>query len=138
MIAGDMLLPKISTNTSVWTIEPDGNPVDQFLRSIRRFLDLPNDTLVLPAHGLPFRGIAQRVAALEAHHADRLSDLRVAIQNAPQSAADVLPVLFRRPLDTHQLYFAMGESIAHLNLLMHAQTARRTLDADGVYRFSIP
>lgn len=54
----------------------------------------------------------------------------------PQSAADVLPVLFKRPLDMHQMSFAMGESIAHLNCLWHAGQLRRTLGADGVYRFS--
>lgn len=135
LISGDMLLPRISTNTSVWSIEPEGDPVGQFLSSIRRFTALPDDTLVLPAHGLPFRGIAARVAALEAHHAARLAELREACHAAPLTAVDVLPVLFRRPLDNHQLFFAMGEAIAHLNHLMRRGALARRQDADGVYRF---
>jgi glyoxylase-like metal-dependent hydrolase (beta-lactamase superfamily II) len=135
LISGDMLLPRISTNTSVWSVEPDGDPVGQFLASIRRFTALPDDTLVLPAHGLPFRGIAARVAALEAHHEERLDELHEASRSAAVCAADVLPVLFRRRLDNHQLFCAMGEAIAHLNHLHRRGAVTRSRDADGVYRF---
>jgi glyoxylase-like metal-dependent hydrolase (beta-lactamase superfamily II) len=136
LISGDMLLPKISTNTSVWSTEPEGDPVGQFLRSIARFTDLPADTLVLPAHGLPFRGIEARVAALQAHHRDRLRELREACAGEPKTAADVLPVLFRRQLDSHQLYFAMGEAIAHLNRLLAEDAVTRSTGADGIHRFT--
>ena len=135
VISGDMLLPKISTNVSVWSTEPEGDPVGQFLRSIRAYEDLPEDTLVLPSHGLPFRGIGPRVAALHAHHDERLADL-VAACATPMTAADVVPVLFRRQLDTHQLFFAMGESIAHLNHLLTRGRVERTKGADGAYRFT--
>ena len=72
LISGDMLLPKISTNVSVWAPEPDSDPLGAFLDSIAAFELLPPDTLVLPSHGLPFRRIAVRVAQLRAHHAARL------------------------------------------------------------------
>jgi glyoxylase-like metal-dependent hydrolase (beta-lactamase superfamily II) len=136
LISGDMLLPKISTNTSVWSTEPEGDPVGQFLRSIARYTDLPSDTLVLPAHGLPFRGIATRVAALQQHHRDRLAELREACIDKPITAAEVLPVLFRRKLDNHQLYFAMGEAIAHLNRLLAEGAVTRAAGSDGIFRFS--
>ena len=136
LIAGDMLLPKISTNTSVWSTEPEGDPVGQFLKSISRFTELPSDTLVLPAHGLPFRGIDARVAALHEHHRDRLRELREACVNEAKTAADVLPVLFRRKLDSHQLYFAMGEAIAHLNRLLADGAVTRSVGADGIHRFT--
>jgi len=136
LISGDMLLPKISTNTSVWSTEPEGDPVGQFLSSISRFTELPADTLVLPAHGLPFRGIDTRVAALHEHHRDRLRELRDACTGAARTAAEVLPVLFRRTLDSHQLYFAMGEAIAHMNRLLAENAVTRTLGADGIYRFA--
>lgn len=136
LISGDMLLPKISTNTSVWSTEPEGDPVGQFLRSIMRFTELPEDTLVLPAHGLPFRGIDTRVAALHQHHRDRLAELRDACGGAPKTAAEVLPVLFRRKLDSHQLYFAMGEAIAHLNRLLAEGAVTRAVGPDGILRFA--
>jgi glyoxylase-like metal-dependent hydrolase (beta-lactamase superfamily II) len=134
LISGDMLLPKISTNVSVWPMKPDSDPLRLFLRSIDRFTELPADTLVLPSHGLPFRGAHQRVHMLHDHHRDRLAEVLDAC-SVPCSAADLLPILFRRALDTHQTFFAMGESIAHLNYLRLQGKLLRSQDADGVYRF---
>ncbi|MGH8629695.1 MAG: MBL fold metallo-hydrolase [Burkholderiales bacterium] len=134
LISGDMLLPKISTNVSVWSIEPEGDPLKLFLRSIDRFAALPEDTLVLPSHGLPFRGARTRIAALHRHHEDRLDEVLQACGGAI-TAAELLPVLFRRPLDDHQLFFAMGESLAHLHYLWHRGRLARAKGADGVVRF---
>ena len=138
LIAGDMLLPKISTNVSVGPVEPDGDPLALFLQSLSAFETLPPDTLVLPSHGLPFRGIALRVAQLRAHHAARLAELEDAIKasTGPLTAAELVPVLFRRELDVHQRYFAMGEAIAHLNHLWHAGRLERRALADGTLRFA--
>ena len=139
LISGDMLLPRISTNVSVWAIEPEGDPLQRFLESLAAFEGLPADTLVLPSHGLPFRGIALRVAELRAHHAARLGELEQAIrQRGPRSAADVLPVLFRRELDLQQRFFAMGEAIAHLNHLWHAGRLTRIVTGDNRILFAPP
>jgi glyoxylase-like metal-dependent hydrolase (beta-lactamase superfamily II) len=135
-ISGDMLLPSISTNVSVWAIDPEGDPLGQFLHSIQRFRELPAETLVLPSHGLPFRGAHQRVRQLEAHHEARLAELTEACAEAPRSAAEVLELLFRRKLDAHQMFFAMGEAIAHLHFLERAGKLRRAVGADGVTRFA--
>ena len=137
LIAGDMLLPRISTNISAWPCEPDGDPLARFLDSLARFEALPADTLVLPSHGLPFRGIALRVGALRAHHQARLAELLAFVRDAaaPVSAADVLPTLFRRTLDLQQRFFAMGEAIAHLNHLWHQQRVERIDGGNGAIRF---
>jgi len=139
LISGDMLLPRISTNVSTSAAEPDGDPLARFLDSIAVSAALPPATLVLPSHGLPFRGIALRVAQLQTHHADRLNELEDAVGSAtaPVSAADMLPVLFRRELDLQQRFFAMGEAIAHLNHLWHRRRIKRTVAADGAIRFAI-
>lgn len=134
LISGDMLLPRISTNVSVWPIEPEGDPLRLFLRSIDRFAALPAGVLVLPSHGLPFRGAHRRVAALHRHHEDRLREVLEAC-DVPKSAAELMPVLFRRPLDDHQLFFAMGESLAHLHHLWYQGRVVRRTGADGVHRF---
>jgi glyoxylase-like metal-dependent hydrolase (beta-lactamase superfamily II) len=137
LIAGDMLLPRISTNISVWAVEPEGDPLRDFLESIGRFESLPADTLVLPSHGLPFRGIALRVAELRAHHDARLRELEQAVsERGPSSAADLVPVLFRRELDLQQRFFAMGEAIAHLNHLWHAGRLRRVVSGDNHVLFT--
>src|SRR5581483_7002129 len=132
LISGDMLLPRISTNISVWAVEPEGDPLRRFLDSLARFENLPPQTLVLPSHGLPFRGIAMRIAELRAHHAARLAELEAAVQERGAStAADIVPVLFRRELDLQQRFFAMGEAIAHLNHLWHAGRLGRTVTRDN-------
>jgi glyoxylase-like metal-dependent hydrolase (beta-lactamase superfamily II) len=136
LISGDMLLPRISTNVAVRPIDPGGNPLGMFLDSIRRFFELPEDVLVLPSHGLPFRGAHARVASLEAHHAARLEELLASCAEAPRSAVDVLPVLFKRPLGDSQIFFAMGEAIAHLHYLHAGGQVVRTIDALGVARYA--
>ena len=137
LISGDMLLPSISTNVSVYEMEPEGDPLGLFLDSLTRMEDLPAETLVLPSHGRPFTGVHTRIAALHAHHRDRLDEVIVACSQAPCSAADMLAVLFKRPLDLHQTTFAMGEAIAHLNHLWHRGALRRERDEAGVWRFSV-
>jgi glyoxylase-like metal-dependent hydrolase (beta-lactamase superfamily II) len=136
LISGDMVLPRISTNVSVYEIEPESNPLALYLASIGRMKALPADTLVLPSHGRPFTGLHTRVDQLTAHHDERFADVLAACAREPQHAAGLLPVLFRRPLDLHQTTFAMGESVAHLNALWHDGRLRRRLDADGIHRFS--
>ena len=135
LISGDMVLPRISTNVSVIDIEPEANPLRLYLDSIARMRTLPDDTLVLPSHGRPFRGLHERITQLETHHDERLADVMSACSKAPQTAASLLPVLFKRKLDLHQMTFAMGESIAHLHLLWLAGRLRRRRDTDGVLRF---
>jgi len=135
LIGGDMMLPRISTNVSVYEQEPESNALAQFLESIDKFLALPEDALVLPSHGKPFTGMHTRIQQLHDHHRDRLTDVMKTCSERPCSAADILPVLFGRAMDMHQTTFAMGESIAHLHALWFAGKLNRTLDADGVYRF---
>jgi len=136
LISGDMLLPKISTNISVPAATPDNDALGTFLASLDRMaIELPEETLVLPSHGLPFVGIRSRVAALRAHHDERLDALAAACV-LPQSAADAMAVLFPRPLDTHQTMFAMGETIAHLIHLEQQGRLIRQEDPDGVIRYA--
>jgi glyoxylase-like metal-dependent hydrolase (beta-lactamase superfamily II) len=137
LISGDMVLPRISTNVSVIDIEPEANPLPLYLDSIERMRALPADTLVLPSHGKPFRGLHTRIDQLQAHHEERFAEVMAACAEAPQSAADILPVMFKRKLDLHQTTFAMGESIAHLNALWLAGKLRRSVDADGIRRFAL-
>jgi glyoxylase-like metal-dependent hydrolase (beta-lactamase superfamily II) len=136
VIAGDMLLSTISTNVSVWSVDPEGDPLRLFLESIARYRELPPDVLVLPSHGKPFRGAHTRVGELEGHHAEHFKELEASLKERPRSAAELLGVLFRRPLDAHQTFFAMGEAIAHLHYLYYAGRATRAVGNDGVMRYA--
>ncbi len=134
LISGDMVLPRISTNISVFDYEPLSNPLPLYLNSLNAFNHLPADTLVLPSHGKPFKGLHERIAQQHAHHAERLDEVLAACIT-PQSTTDILPVLFKRKLDLHQTTFAMGEAIAHLHALYFEGKLSRSLDADGIIRF---
>lgn len=133
MISGDMVLPKITTNVSVAAFDPDGNPLQMFLDSLQRFTSLSEDTLVLPSHGSVFYGLHPRLQQLNEHHAERFAIVLEACKQ-PRSAQELLGYLFQREYDAHQLSFAMGETIAHLNFLMHARQLQR-LEEGGQYRF---
>lgn len=134
LISGDQILPSISPNVSVWSTEPDGNPLRRFLDSLQRFRTLPADTVVLPSHGLPFRGLHERADELLHHHEERLEATLDACRQ-PITAKQLVPVLFKRQLDAHQLFFALGESLAHLHCLMGDGRVLREADANGVHRF---
>jgi glyoxylase-like metal-dependent hydrolase (beta-lactamase superfamily II) len=134
LISGDMVLPKISTNVSVWATEPEGNPLALFLASIEHYAELPATALILPSHGLPFRGVRERVAQLHEHHRLRLAELHEAC-DTPKAASEVLSTLFRRELDVQQSFFAMGEAMAHLHYLHAEGRLSRSTGADGVIRY---
>ncbi|RXZ31089.1 MBL fold metallo-hydrolase [Oxalobacteraceae bacterium CAVE-383] len=136
LISGDMILPRISTNVSVMAIEPEADPVRQYLESLKKYADLPEDTLVLPSHGKPFRGMHTRIRQLNEHHRDRLAEVLAACAT-PCSAADIVPIMFKRALDTHQMTFALGEALAHLHQLWFAGALERRIGTDGVVRFAV-
>lgn len=134
LISGDMVLPRISTNVSVFAATPNDDPLGWFLCSLNGLKGLPDNTLVLPSHGLPFRGLQARIEQLEAHHEERCETLLGAM-SGECSAASLLKTLFPRALDTHQVMFAMGEAIAHLNHLVNRGEVSRRVGADGSIRF---
>jgi hypothetical protein len=120
----------------VYDLEPEADPLRLFLQSLDRYLVLDETTLTLPSHGKPFRGLQVRIGQLKDHHRDRLAEVMQACSSRPCSAADILPIMFKRKLDVHQTTFAMGESIAHLHLLWLDGRLKRSLGADAIYRFS--
>src|SRR5262245_34697011 len=118
LIAGDMILPSITTNVSTWQTEPEFDAVGAFLKTCKTFLDtLEPATLILPSHRKPFVNVQARLRELAVHHAARLN-LMLAHAGSETSAGEMIDVMFSAGLDGHQLGFAMGEAIAHLNHLV--------------------
>ena len=135
LIAGDQILPRISPNISVQTYEPDGNPLARYLASLKKLrAALPPSVLVLPSHNLPFYGVHERIDELAAHHGARCDEV-IAACARPISAAELMPVLFRRQLDRHQMGFALGEALAHLHYLEGQGALARQTGDDRVNRF---
>jgi glyoxylase-like metal-dependent hydrolase (beta-lactamase superfamily II) len=138
MISGDQVLPRITSNVSVFPTEPDADPLDDWLTSIAALAHrIPDDVLVLPSHNEPFRGLHARLSQLAAGHEEKLGRLRESLQQ-PKRAIDVFDILFRRPVGLSLLSLATGEALAHLNLLIHRRQAVRELDAAGVAWYRSP
>jgi len=133
--AADQVLAKITPNVSVWAVEPHGDPLALYMRSLRALKDeVKPDVLVLPGHQLPFYGLHTRVDELIAHHDVRLDLILDACKGAPHSAAELVPVLFPKALDPHQMSFAFSETQAHINYLIGRGALDASLSADGIER----
>jgi glyoxylase-like metal-dependent hydrolase (beta-lactamase superfamily II) len=134
LISGDQVLPKISSNTSVFPTEPHANPQRDWLDSLERIrLRVPDDVLVLPAHNDPFTGLHTRLSQLEESTLQSLSRLKAALSE-PKRAIDVLSALFRREVVSDSMHFrlATGEAIAGLNYLISRGEATVRTAQDGV------
>ena len=118
LISGDQLLPAISPNVSVWPTEPGANPLGDFLDSLDMLeARLPEDVLVLPAHGPPFRGAHVRLAALRKEHTDKL-DMLLENSSSPRRVVDTFGDLFATQIDDRSRVMATGEALAHLHYLV--------------------
>ncbi|HEU0043474.1 MBL fold metallo-hydrolase [Sphingomonas sp.] len=133
LIAGDQVLPRISSNISLGVSEPEGDPLGDWLASIAKLKSLPADLLVLPGHGEPFTGLHTRLDQLDAEHRQRL-DAVAAHLATPRRAVDCFTQLFRRPIGPDVIGMATGEALAHLRHLEVEGRAARDV-RDGVWWF---
>lgn len=134
LISGDQVLPRISSNVSVFPTEPDADPLGDWLSSLDKLKrEVPDDVLVLPSHNEPFRGLHARLDYLRSSQREALQRLRLALQQRKR-AIDVFAELFSRPIgaEPNLLGMATGESLAHLNYLLVRGEARRDIDSAGV------
>jgi glyoxylase-like metal-dependent hydrolase (beta-lactamase superfamily II) len=139
MISGDQVLPRISSNVSVFPTEPDADPLGEWLASIATLrAALPDTLLVLPAHGEPFTGLHARLDRLAAGHAKGLQRLRRSLAE-PRRVMDLFGALFARPIDARSevLGLATGETVAHLNHLRARGELAVTVGDDGAWRFRL-
>ncbi|MCB1990880.1 MAG: MBL fold metallo-hydrolase [Geminicoccaceae bacterium] len=118
LIAADQVLPRISPVVAVWPTTPGADPLRDFLATLPQYLELPEDCFVLPSHDAPFQSLHERIRSLVRHHEERLELTRRACAE-PATVARIIPTLFRRKFDAHQLGFALGETLAHVNYLLH-------------------
>ncbi len=131
LISGDQVLPRISSNVSVYPSEPMANPLLDWLLSLRKFHRLAADTLVLPAHNEPFMGLYARLDHMFEGHMERLAALADFCQT-PQGAIDAFPVLFKGTLSGLDFFLGAGESLAHLHFLEQLEILERLPDGDVV------
>jgi glyoxylase-like metal-dependent hydrolase (beta-lactamase superfamily II) len=141
LISGDQVLPRISSNVSVFPTEPEADPLTDWLASLAKLKrEIPEDVLVLPAHNEPFHGLHRRLDHLDTEQRAALGRLH-ALLDEPRRAVDVFDVLFTRKVgrDLTLVGLATGEAIACLNFLKRRGEIRMELDRHGVswYRRSV-
>lgn len=134
LLAGDHILPKITPNIGVYSTEPEGNTLQDYLSTLLPFAELPERTLVLPAHKLPFIGVKDRVYELIEHHHLHLNELVKACAQ-PCSVMALLPVMFKRELSGRNIMFAIAECMSHVNYLRFNGKLTRTESKEGVYLY---
>ncbi|RMF15448.1 MAG: MBL fold metallo-hydrolase [Alphaproteobacteria bacterium] len=135
LVSGDQVLPEISSNVSVYPSEPFGNPLAEWLEGLARLRALPADTLVLPAHNRPFRGLHPRLDQLIGKHVERLGGVAEMCREQPRAAVEIFPALYRRRVAGMEYMMATGEALAHLHFLEAEGVLAREPDATGAHRF---
>jgi glyoxylase-like metal-dependent hydrolase (beta-lactamase superfamily II) len=137
MISGDQVLPRISSNVSVFVSNVDTDPLRNWLRSCDEIKQkIPSQTLVLPAHQEPFTGVGMRLQQLIDDHHAQLNKLRLLFREKG-TALDACKVLFDRELSVNETLFAMGEALAHINYLVYQKELNKTVSADGVAYYTM-
>jgi glyoxylase-like metal-dependent hydrolase (beta-lactamase superfamily II) len=137
LISGDQILPKISSNVSVFPTEPDANPLMDWITSCQSLIEkVPANVLVLPSHNKPFYGAHTRLSALIAKHEKTLQRLLDLVTREPVIAVECFGALFKRTIGGGSISLATGETIAHLNYLWHDGRIKRKLEGQ-VYKYSI-
>lgn len=134
LIAGDHLLPKISPVIAVYETMPKGDPLGDYLASFGRFSHIPADVLVLPSHGMPYRGIHERIGQLREHHRNRL-EATLEILATPRSGVDLAKSMFPHVEGPDNIGFALGETLAHVNYLLRRGMADEIEGPDGQVSF---
>ena len=134
-ISGDQVLPRISSNVSVYPMEPEADPMADWMASLDKIeREVPDDVLVLPSHNDCFRGLHARIGQLRNGQESALLRLRRRLQE-PRRAIDVFVSLFGRQIDETNvplLGMATGESLACLNYLLGRGEARKDIDDHGI------
>lgn len=118
VIGGDQLLGTISPNLGVSPAEPDADPVGEWLESCARLKRLATDRqLVLPGHGLPYRGLPARLDAMIAGHEAALDRVATALADEPRTAVGCFDLLYRRSLTAGEFGLGLVEAVGHVNCL---------------------
>jgi glyoxylase-like metal-dependent hydrolase (beta-lactamase superfamily II) len=128
LIAGDALLGGITPNVGLWPASaPD--PLSDYLRSLARIAEL-DPQLALPGHGERILDPAGRAREIVEHHDDRLQRTLAELGSEPRSGYNISRALFPDALAPSLRRFAVAETLAHLEHLVHAGRATRVSGDD--------
>lgn len=127
LLATDHILQHITPNIAYW-FHGIEDPLKAYLASLQKIKALDAD-LVIPCHGDPFHGANERIDDIITHHDHRLAKTLDSVKDG----SDIYTVtqrLFRQDLNIHEMRFAVGETIAHLEYLRHRGELQRVFAKD--------
>jgi len=137
-LAGDQIIPGISSNISVYPTEPDADPLGDWLESCRRLHGLAEGgELVLPGHKLPFHGVRFRLTQLIENHDEALGRIEEVLASGPMTAAEAFPAIFKRKIGDADYGLALGEAVAHMNHLLKQGRVSRQEDKNGALIYAL-
>ncbi len=134
LIAGDQVLPGITSNVSVDPLMPDADPLTDFVESCAVLRRLPDDTWVLPSHRDVFIGLHRRIDVLVRAVERRLA-LIVDTCREPTDADRLMSAIYPGELNELSWRLAVGEMTAYLNRLQLEGRVVRTTAKDGTHRW---
>jgi glyoxylase-like metal-dependent hydrolase (beta-lactamase superfamily II) len=115
LFAGDQVLSDTSPNIG---LHPQSTPypLDDYLAGLER-LGALEPALVLPGHGRPFTGVAERALVLRDHHERRKAQMLELAGAEELSAWEVAVAVWGQREDVHDMRLALQEGLAHLQSL---------------------
>jgi glyoxylase-like metal-dependent hydrolase (beta-lactamase superfamily II) len=136
-IAADHVLPRITPNIGLYSEHERPNPLDDYLNSLAKVANLPV-SIVLPGHGEPFQGLAERVTEIIAHHEERLAYILDLLADRPQHAYSITEQLFGARLKSDEARrMAIAEVVAHLEYLYFQEKVERLTSKDELIRYAV-
>jgi glyoxylase-like metal-dependent hydrolase (beta-lactamase superfamily II) len=115
LFAGDHILPELSPNIGLHP-QSTPNPLADYLAGLERMARL-DPSLVLPAHGRPFKDVGSRVDALISHHSRRLAQIEELVDGEEKSGWQVALDLWGPRENLYEKRLALQEGLAHLQAL---------------------
>ncbi|MDB2564139.1 MBL fold metallo-hydrolase [Amylibacter sp.] len=133
VIAGDQVLPGISSNIGVYPTEPLADPLSDWIETCEKFKLIAKDEhFVLPGHKLPFVGLPTRLQQLIDNHNNALPRL-IEHLKTPRTAVGCFEILYKRKIGKEEYGLALVEAVAHLNHLFIAGKINRRMNEHNVW-----
>ena len=138
VLAGDQVLPGISSNLGVYPTEPNADTVGDWINSCKKFLELASDEhVVLPGHGRPFSGLPRRLVQLIENHEAALKRMKEALEAEPKTAVELFKTIFKRDINKREYMLALHEAVGHVNHLYKTGLVNRNIRQDGAFIYEL-
>ncbi|MUL42741.1 MBL fold metallo-hydrolase [Streptomonospora sp. PA3] len=139
LFTGDHVLPRITPHIGLYAFDDGDDPLGEYLASLSRIAETPDETRILPAHEHRFSGAAERAAEIAAHHEHKLAELAGLLADGDATLWELSARLpWKRgweAMAVAQRRMAAAETAAHVRTLERRGLAVCADGADGALRW---